>query len=118
VIAYELPAIRGLPLSSFTRADLRRHVFAADVVAEISGMTIWRWLRVAAIRPWPHRKWIFPHDAQFAEQAGPVLDLYHRRWQDRPFGRRDVLLSADEKAQIPNRSGRYPNTPPAPKHAM
>lgn len=41
-IACELPATLGLPLSRFSRAELRRHVLAAGLVAEISGMTIWR----------------------------------------------------------------------------
>jgi hypothetical protein len=105
-------------LSRFSRAELRRHVLAAGLVAEISGMTIWRWLRADAIRPWTHRSWIFPRDPQFAEKAGPVLDLYHRRWQGRPLGPRDFVLSADEKTQIPVRSRRHPITPPTPGHAI
>lgn len=117
-IACELPATLGLPLSRFSRAELRRHVLAAGLVAEISGMTIWRWLRADAIRPWTHRSWIFPRDPQFAEKAGPVLDLYHRRWQGQPLGPRDFVLSADEKTQIPIRSRRHPITPPTPGHAM
>ncbi len=117
-IACELPATLGLPLSRFSRAELRRHVLAAGLVAEISGMTIWRWLRADAIRPWTHRSWIFPRDPQFAEKAGPVLDLYHRRWQGTPLGPRDFVLSADEKTQIPIRSRRHPITPPSPGHAM
>lgn len=117
-IACELPATFGLPLSRFSRAELRRHVLAAGLVAEISGMTIWRWLRADAIRPWTHRSWIFPRDPAFAEKAGPVLDLYHRRWKGKPLGPRDFVLSADEKTQIPIRSLRHPITPPAPGRAM
>ena len=117
-IACELPATLGLPLSRFSRAELRRHVLAAGLVAEISGMTIWRWLRADAIRPWTHRSWIFPRDPQFAEKAGPVLDLYHRRWQGTPLGPRDFVLSADEKTQIPIRSRRQAILPPTPGHAM
>ena len=117
-IACELPATLGLPLSRFSRADLRRHVLAAGLVAEISGMTIWRWLRADAIRPWSHRSWIFPRDPAFAEKAGPVLDLYHRRWKGKPLGPRDFVLSADEKTQIPIHSRRHPITPPTPGHPM
>jgi len=121
-IACELPATLGLPLSRFSRAELRRHVLAAGLaaglVAEISGVTIWRWLRADAIRPWTHRSWIFPRDPQFAEKAGPILDLYHRRWKGQPLGPRDFVLSADEKTQIPIRSLRHPITPPMPGHAM
>ena len=54
----------------------------------------------------------------FAAKAGPVLDLYQRRWQGRPLGPRDFVRSADEKTQIPIRSRRVPITPPAPGHAM
>ena len=112
-MACELPAKLGLPLSRFSRAELRRHVLSAGIVAEISGVTIWRWLREDAIRPWTHRSWIFPRDPEFAEKAGPVLDLYHRRWKGKPLGPRDFVLSADEKTQIHIRSRRHPITPPA-----
>ena len=117
-IACELPATFGLPLSRFSRAELRRQVLARGLVAEISGMTIWRWLREDALRPWSHRSWIFPRDPQFAEKAGPVLDLYHRRWKGQLLGPRDFVLSADEKTQIPIHSRRHPITPPMPRHAM
>lgn len=117
-IACELPAKLGLPLSRFSRAELRRHVLAAGIVAEISGMTIWRWLRDDAIRPWSHRSWIFPRDPDFAAKAGPVLDLYHRRWQGTSLGPRDFVLSADEKTQIQLISPRDPITPPAAGRSM
>jgi len=117
-IACELPATLGLPLSRFSRSELRRHVLAAGIVAEISGVTIWRWLREDAIRPWTHRSWIFPRDPEFAAKAGPVLDLYHRRWKGKPLGRRDFVLSADEKTQIPIHSRRQPITPATPGRAM
>lgn len=117
-IACELPARLGLPLSRFSRAELRRHVVAAGIVAEISGVTIWRWLRDDAIRPWTHRSWIFPRDPAFAAKAGPVLDLYHRHWHGRPLGPRDFVLSADEKTQIQLTTPRHPITPPAAGQPM
>ena len=110
-IACELPARFGLPLSRFSRAELRRHIVAAGIVAEISGMTIWRWLREDAIRPWSHRSWIFPRDPDFAGKAGPVLDLYHRCWKGQPLGPRDFVLSADEKTQIQLITPRDPIAP-------
>jgi hypothetical protein len=113
-IACELPAKLGLPLSRFSRAELRRHVLAAGLVAEISGMTIWRWLREDAIRPWTHRSWIFPRDPDFADKAGVVLDLYHRRWKGRVLGARDFVICADEKTQILIRSRHHARTPPRP----
>ena len=113
-LACELPARLGLPLSRFSRQELRRHVLSAGIVAEISGMTIWRWLREDAIRPWSHRSWVFPRDPDFLAKAGRGLDLYHRRWNGRALGPRDFVLSADEKTQILIRSRRHPTLPPAP----
>lgn len=113
-LACELPAKLGLPLSRFSRSELRRYVLAAGIVAEISGVTIWRWLHEDALRPWTKRSWIFPRDPDFETKAGPVLDLYHRRWQSRALADDEFVLSADEKTQIPIRSRCHPITDPAP----
>lgn len=117
-MACELPARLGLPLSRFSRAELCRHVLSLGIVAEISGITIWRWLREDAIRPWTHRSWIFPKDPDFTKKAGRVLDLYHRCWQGRPLGPREFVISADEKTQIPIRSRHHPITPPGPGRSI
>ena len=117
-MACELPSKLGLPLSRLSRADLRRHVLSLGIVAEISGITIWRWLREDAIRPWTHRSWIFPKDPDFANKAGRVLDLYHRRWHGRRLGPTDYVISADEKTQIPIRSRHHPITPPGPGRSI
>jgi len=113
-LACELPATLGLPLSRFSRSELRRYVLAAGIVAEISGVTIWRWLREDALRPWSRRSWIFPRDPEFATKAGRVLDLYHRRWNGRALQEDEFVISADEKTQIPIRTRCHPITPPAP----
>lgn len=113
-LACELPATLGLPLSRFSRAELRRYVLAAGIVAEISGVTIWRWLHEDALRPWSRRSWIFPRDPEFATKAGRVLDLYHRRWNGRALREDEFVISADEKTQIPIRTLCHPITPPAP----
>lgn len=117
-IACELPSTFGLPLSRFSRAELQRHVLATGLVAQISGVTIWRWLREDAIRPWTHRSWIFPRDPLFAEKAGRVLDLYHRRWQGKRLGPGDFVITADEKTQIQMRHRRHPITAPGPHRPM
>jgi hypothetical protein len=57
-LACELPATLGLPLSRFSRSELRRQVLAAGIVASISGVTIWRWLHEDALRPWSRRSWV------------------------------------------------------------
>jgi len=68
-VACELPAKLGLPLSRFSRCELRRHVVAAGIVASISGVTIWRSLHEDALGPWSRRSWIFPRDPDFAAKA-------------------------------------------------
>lgn len=117
-LACELPAKVGLPLSRFSREELRRHVVAAGLVAKISGMTIWRWLHEDAIRPWSRRSWVFPRDPDFREKAAPVLDLYHGGWQGESLGPGEFVLSVDEKTQLQIRSRRHPTRPPAPGRSM
>ena len=75
-IACERPMDAGVPLARWSLPELHREVLARGLVATISGTTLWRWLDADAIRPWRHRSWVFPRDPQFAERAGPVLDLY------------------------------------------
>jgi hypothetical protein len=58
---------------------------------------VWRILDTDAIKPWRYKYWILPRDLRFAEQAGPMLDLYAGLWQGQPLGPKDSILSADEK---------------------
>jgi hypothetical protein len=108
----------GVPLARWSLPDLHREVLARGVVATISGTTLWRWLDADAIRPWRHRSWVFPRDPQFAERAGPVLDLYARRWDGRPLGPRDYVVSADEKTSIQARHRCHPSTPVGPGRTL
>src|SRR5262249_58631102 len=94
-LAGGLPKGRGLPLSRFSREDLRRLVVGRGIVESISGTTIWRWLAEDAIRPWRYRSWIFARDPLFAEKAGVVLDLYRRVFEGRPLGPQEYVLCAD-----------------------
>jgi hypothetical protein len=87
-------------------------------VATISDKTVWRWLSEDAIRPWQHRCWIFPRDPEFGVKAGRILDLYARRWKGKPLGRKDFVISTDEKTSIQARRRLHPTLPPAPKRAM
>ena len=77
-LACELPATLGLPLSRLSVSDVAQQARQLGLVATISDSTVWRWLNADAIRPWQHRCWIFPRDAQFAVKAGRILDLYQR----------------------------------------
>lgn len=117
-LACELPARLGLPLSRLHIPDLRGEILRRGIVAEISGRTIWRWLSEDAIRPWAHRSWIFPRDPDFEAKAARVLDLYAGQWEGRPLGKRDFVISADEKTSIQARARRHPSLAPAPGRVM
>lgn len=117
-LACQLPNEFGLPLSRFSREDLRRYVIGRGIAAEVSGATIWRWLHADAIRPWTRRSWIFPRDPDFATKAARVLDLYQRLWEGEPLGARDFVLSADEKTQLQIRRRRHRSSAPAPGHPL
>src|SRR5688572_12170935 len=95
-IACELPRDLGVPLSRFSRAELHRLVIERAVCAA-SAATIARWLAEDAIKPWQQHSWIFPRDPRFLEKAGPVLDLYERRWEGELLHPGDFVICADEK---------------------
>lgn len=112
-MACELPHRRGLPLSRFSLAEIRREVLAEGLVAEISGATLWRWLSRDALRPWRFRSWIFPRDPAFVEKAGRILDLYEGVWEGVPLRVTDCVVCADEKTSIQARRRRHASLPPA-----
>lgn len=112
-LACELPSRLGLPFSRLSVADIRSEVIAQGILAEISGSTLWRWLSSDAIRPWRHRSWIFPRDPDFIKKAAPVLDLYEGHWLGKPLGKKEFVLSADEKTSIQARVRRHPTLPPS-----
>lgn len=68
-IVCECPMDVGVPVARWSLPDLRREVLARGLVATVSGTTLWRWLDVDAIRPWRHRRWLFPRGPRFAERA-------------------------------------------------
>ncbi len=117
-LACELPHRLLVPLSRFSLSELKREVLERGIVARVSEATLWRWLSEDAIRPWGKRSWVFPRDADFAAKAGPVLDLYHGKWEGKPLGRRDFVISADEKTSIQARIRKHPTVPPRPGGAM
>ena len=117
-LACELPYKNGIPLSRFSIQEIRQEVISSGIVAQISGTTLWRWLNADAIRPWQYRSWIFPRDPEFQEKAGRVLDLYEGLWEGKPLGKRDYVLSADEKTSIQARICRHPTLAPLPQNPM
>jgi hypothetical protein len=117
-LACELPAERGLPLARWSLSDLQRAVVAQGLVAQISGATLGRWLSQDALRPWRHRRWIFPRDPAFAGKAERILDLYAGRWEGVPLDPREYVLSADEKTSIQARLRIHPSLAPAAGRPM
>lgn len=84
-------------------------------MAEISGVTLWRWLSQDAIRPWRYRSWIFPRDPLFLQKASPILDLYQGLWNGTPLTPADFVICADEKTSIQARQRQHPILPPGPR---
>ena len=117
-IACELPSRLDVPLARFTIPELRREVLARGIVAQISGVTLWRWLSADALQPWRHRSWIFPRDPQFSEKAGRILDLYRKSWKGRPLRSGDFVISADEKPSLQARRRKHPTLSPGPARPM
>jgi len=121
-LACELPSKHGRPLSRWSTADLVQEVQQSGLVASVSGSTLWRWLHEDAIRPWYHRRWIFPRDPDFATKAGRVLDLYARQWQGNALKPDEFVISADEKTSIQARRRKHstqgcrPRTPMHVEH--
>jgi DDE superfamily endonuclease len=113
-IACEAVAKSGQPLTRQSLGDLTRRINASFRVP-MSRSTVWRILHEEAIKPWQHEHWIFPRDPRFAEKAGPILDLYAGRWQGKPLGPKDFVLSSDEKTSIQARRRCHADVPPRPR---
>ena len=113
-MACALPAETGVPLARWSCAELAAEAVKRAVLESVSASTVRRWLAEDAIKPWQYRSWIFPRDPDFAVKAGRVLDLYDRRWQGRPLGEDEYVISADEKSQLQALRRRHPDLPPAP----
>jgi hypothetical protein len=112
-VACELIAETKQPLSRQSLADVTVRARTA-LGKPISRSTVWRILATDAIKPWRYKYWIFPRDPDFAEKAGPILDLYAGKWQGKFLGPKDHVLSADEKTSIQARIRCHPSLPPAP----
>jgi len=116
-VACELVADTEQPLSRQSLGDVTARVQRV-LGKPMSRSTVWRILSQDAIKPWHYRYWIFPRDPQFAEKAGPILDLYAGFWQGQRLGPKDHILSADEKTSIQARSRCHLSLPPTPGHPL
>jgi hypothetical protein len=113
-IACEAVSQTELPLSRLSSTDLAARATKA-LRRPISPSTVWRILDADAIKPWRYQYWIFPRDPKFAEKAGRVLDLYAGTWEGKALGRKDFIISSDEKTSIQARLRRHPTLPPGPR---
>jgi hypothetical protein len=113
-MACQTVAETGLPLSRQSLADLVSRS-RKDLGKAISRSTVWRILHEDAIKPWQYEHWIFPRDPAFAEKAGPILDLYAGFWEGQPLGKKDYVLSSDEKTSIQARHRCHEESGPASK---
>ena len=107
-----------VPLARFTIPELRREVLARGIVAQISGVTLWRWLSADALQPWRHRSWIFPRDPQFSDKASRILDLYGKTWEGTPLRADEFVISADEKPSLQARRRKHPTLASGPARPM
>jgi hypothetical protein len=112
-LACELPRTHGVPLSRFTDAELHRLVVERGIT-DASASTILRCLGEDSLKPWQHRSWVFPTDPEFADRAGPVLDLYQGRWAGKLLHPGDFVICADEKPSIQARRRVHERLAPTP----
>ncbi len=116
-IACEAVCQTKLPLSRLSTSDLAARATTA-LGQPISPSTVWRILDADAIKPWRYEYWIFPRDPLFAEKAGRLLDLYAGFWEGKPLGRRDYIISSDEKTSIQARIRCHETLPTGPGRPM
>ena len=116
-IACEAVCQTKLPLSRLSTSDLADKASTA-LGRSISPSTVWRILDTDAIKPWRYQYWIFPRDPKFSEKAGRVLDLYAGSWEGKPLGRRDYIISSDEKTSIQARIRCHKTLPTGPRRPM
>lgn len=117
-LACEPPVVRHLPRSRFSIAEVARHARQSGLAATLSDTTVWRWRHEDAIRPWPHRGWIFPRDPQFAVKAGRVRDLYERIHEGKALRYDEFVRSTDENTSSQARIRQHPSLPTQPGTPM
>ena len=64
-LACELSCEKRISLSRFSTWEIAKEAIQKEIVAHISGSTIWRWLDEDAIKPWQYRSCAFPQDPNF-----------------------------------------------------
>ncbi|MFI0789826.1 IS630 family transposase [Streptomyces lydicus] len=118
VLACQLPAEAGAPLSRWSCPELAREVVNRSIAGAISASTVRRWLKQDALKPWQYRSWIFVRDPTFRPRAARVLDLYARAFDGVPLGEDEYVISSDEKTSIQALCRCHPTLAPGQARAM
>jgi hypothetical protein len=99
-----------LSLGRLSTFDLTERA-ATALGRSIRPSTVWCILNSDPIKPWRYKYWIFLRDPKFSEKAGRVLDLYAGYREGIRLGRRDFIISSDEKTSIQARIRCHANLP-------
>lgn len=118
VLACQLPAESGIPLSRWSCPELAAELTARGITATVSASTVRRWLREDALKPWQYQTWVFITDPAFRPKAQRVLDLYARTFEGELLGADEYVISADEKTSIQARCRCHPTLAPGQARAM
>jgi transposase len=114
-LACQPPAATGVPLARWTGPELATELTAQGLVnSPVSASSILRILAEHPVKPWQYQSWIYPRDPNFATRARVVLDLYQGRYEGKPLGPGDRILSVDAKPSIQARGRCHPTLPAAP----
>lgn len=111
-VAQEKPMACGYPISHWTPNDLRTEVIKRQIVADISGRTIGRFLNDGDLQPHRIRYWEYPDITdipQFKHETQIVCRTYEQAPELARQGGHTV--SVDEKTSIQARGTPYPTLP-------
>jgi hypothetical protein len=114
VLACQLPAATGVPLSRWSAPELAAELTAQGLVSAISPSSVLRILAEHPIKPWQYQSWIFPCDPDFAARAAVILDLYQGCYRGQPLRSGDRVISVDAKPSIQACVCCHATCPPGP----
>ena len=104
-LACELPSHSDVPLARFSIPELHREVLARGIVAQISGVTLWRWLSADALATLASSQLDLSARSAVRREgrarAGSVRQAVGR---DRRWDANEFVISADEKPSHPSAS--------------
>jgi hypothetical protein len=117
-IACELPALRAVPLSRFSVADVREEAIACGLVEQVSVSTVGRWLDEDARKPWRHRSWIFPRARTSPPRRGSCSTCTSAGLRASGWGQTSSSSRPTRRPRVLRPLPPPPNRPPAYATAM